>query len=182
MLRERRGGCAGARGHHVVASADRAKPEHAEDSAIADGAVRQLGEPASVVQRPADATVAKLVGYDNVLPVSIDPSGQVLIAGTLCGLPSTAAPGPATLGAWAAAIRIASSDTGPLRARVERVSPGPGRWDVILTAGETLRAHLPLDEEPPGLGEAVAVRIDPTRATVIPDHPTSTPNFELAPR
>jgi ABC-type sulfate/molybdate transport systems ATPase subunit len=139
---------------------------------LAEGAIRQLGDPASVVQRPADATVATLVGYDNVLPVSIDASGDVLIGGTPCGLPTTGAPpGPATLAAWGAAIRIAPPDTGPLRASVERVSPGPGRWDVILAVGETLCAHLPLDEEPPGRGQAVAVRIDPKHVTVIPKHP-----------
>jgi hypothetical protein len=36
--------------------------------------------------------------------------------------------------------------------QVERVSPGPGRWELILSAGETLRAHLPLDEPPPRSG------------------------------
>lgn len=138
---------------------------------LAAGAVRQLGDPASVVQRPADAAVARLVGYDNVLPVCVEPSGDVLIGGTPCGLPATAAPGPATLAAWGAAVRITPPDTGPLRATVGRVSPGPGRWDIILAAGETLRAHLPLDEQPPRLGETVAVRIDPAHATVIADHP-----------
>lgn len=138
---------------------------------LAEGAVGQLGDPGFLVQRPADATVAKLVGYDNVLPVSIDPSGHVLIRGTSCGLPATVAPGPATLAAWGAAIRIAPPGTGPLRARVERVSPGAGRWEVILTAGERLHAHLPLDEQPPRVGETVAVRIDPAYATVITDHP-----------
>ena len=138
---------------------------------LADGAVRQLGEPAAVVQRPADATVAKLIGYDNVLPASIDQSGQVLIAGSSCGLASTAAPGPATLAAWGAAIRITRPGSGGLRARVTRVSPGPGHWDVILTAGETLRSHLPLDQPPPRLGATVALRIDPAHATVIARRP-----------
>ena len=156
---------------HVTHRADEALRLADRVAILADGAVRQLGDPASVVQGPVDATVAKLVGYDNVLPVSIDASGHVLIAGTPCGLASTACPGPATLAAWGAAIRIVLPDTGPLRGTVERVSPGPGRWDVILAAGETLRAHLPLDEDPPRPGEAVAVRIDSAHATIIPDHP-----------
>ncbi len=135
---------------------------------LADGAVRQLGDPASVVQAPADATVAKLVGYDNVLPVGIDPSGDVLIGGTPCGLPTSAAPGSATLATWGAAIRLSPPDSGPLRATVKRVSPGPGRWDVIVAAGETLRAHLPLETQTPQPGDRVGVRVDPAQATVIP--------------
>ena len=134
---------------------------------LVDGAVRQLGDPASVVRRPADATVARLVGYDNVLPVHIDSACQVLVGGTPCGLRSTAGPGAATLAAWAAAIRIGQPGTAPLHATVERVCAAPGRWDVVLAAGETLHAHAPLDEEPPRVGEGVAVHVEPARAVVI---------------
>ena len=152
---------------HVSHRAEEALRVADRVAVLAEGTVRQLGEPASLVQAPADATVAKLVGYDNVLPVRIDPSGQVLIADSPIGLRSGPGPRPATLAAWAAAIDIHPPGTGPLRATVERVSPGPGRWEVALMAGEPLRAHLPLDRNPPRTGEAVTVRIDPARATVI---------------
>jgi ABC-type sulfate/molybdate transport systems ATPase subunit len=131
------------------------------------GAIRQLGPPVSVVQRPADATVARLVGYENVLPVRIDGSGEMLIAGAPSGVRPAAQPGPATLAAWGAAIRVKGPGGGPLPATVMRVSPGPGRWDVTLAAGETLRAHLPLGHEPPRVGESAALHIDLTHATVI---------------
>jgi ABC-type sulfate/molybdate transport systems ATPase subunit len=133
---------------------------------LSAGGVRQLGDPSSVVRRPADATVAKLVGYDNVIPVETDRTGRVLIGGAPCGLPAPA-PGAGTLAAWGAAIRITAPGCGPLHARVERVSPGPGHWELVLSAGETLRAHLPLDEPPPPEGDRVAVRIDPAHATLI---------------
>ena len=55
-----------------------------------------------VVQQPADATVARLVGYDNVLPARIDGSRRVHFGGAPCGLVATTAPGPATVAAWGA--------------------------------------------------------------------------------
>jgi putative spermidine/putrescine transport system ATP-binding protein len=133
---------------------------------LSDGMIRQLGTPSSVVRRPADATVANLVGYDNVIRVETDQTGQVLIAGVRCGLPAHP-PGAGALATWGAAIRIAPPGRGPLEATVQRVSPGPGRWEVVLAAGETLRAHLPLDEVPPQINELVSVTIDPAQATVI---------------
>ena len=156
---------------HVTHRAEEALRLADRVAVLADGAVRQLGEPASVVQRPADATVAKLVGYDNVLAVSIDQSGQVLVAGRPCGLRTAPDPRPATLAAWGAAVHIGRVGEAPLPAMVERVAPGPGRWDVTLMAGEPLRAHLGLDESPPRAGEAVTLRIDPPHATVIDDRP-----------
>jgi ABC-type sulfate/molybdate transport systems ATPase subunit len=134
---------------------------------MVDGAVRQLGDPASLVQDPADATVARLVGYHNVVPVVVDPVGQVLVAGTPCGLRATPGLGAATLAAWGGAIRTGPPGSGPLGARVERVAAGPGRWEVVVTAGETLRAELPLDDPPPRPGQSVAVRIEPAQAVVI---------------
>jgi ABC-type sulfate/molybdate transport systems ATPase subunit len=153
---------------HVSHRADEALRLADGVAILSGGTVRQLGTPSSVVQRPADATVAKLVGYDNVLPVEIDRTGQVLIAGVPCGLTTRDPPGAGTLAAWGAAIRIAPrGGGGPLEATVERVSPGPGRWEVILAAGATLRAHLPLDDVPLQAGELVAVHVDPAHATVI---------------
>jgi ABC-type sulfate/molybdate transport systems ATPase subunit len=134
---------------------------------LTDGSVRQIGDPASIVQRPADATVATLIGYENVLPVQIDKSGRVLIDGAPCGVHSTTDPGPATLATWATAIRLIPPNATPLRATVERVTPGPGRWEVSLTAPRTLHAHLPLDQTPPRVTEVVGLDVDTAHATVI---------------
>jgi ABC-type sulfate/molybdate transport systems ATPase subunit len=151
---------------HVSHRADEALRTADRVAVLCGGVICQLDTPAALVRRPADATVAKLVGYDNVIPVETDKGGQVFIAGVRCGLaahPSRRA----TLAAWGAAIRMGPPGGGPLKARVERVSPGPGRWEVVLVAGETLRAHLPLDSAPPRTSEVVSVTVDPAHATVI---------------
>ena len=134
---------------------------------LISGTIRQLGEPAAIVQQPADGTVARLVGYENVLPVQVDASAQVLIDGAPCGVTAITDPGPATLAAWGTAIGIIPLDDAPLRVTVERVSQGPGRWEVTLAGVETLRAHLALHHRPPAAGECVGVRIDSTQAVVI---------------
>jgi len=95
---------------------------------LVGGRIRQLSDPGTLVRRPVDATVARLIGYENVL----SETGAV----------------------WASDVRIG---TGPLQAVVERVSLGPGRWEVVMTAHETLHAHLPLDHAPPQVGERVGV-------------------------
>jgi ABC-type sulfate/molybdate transport systems ATPase subunit len=137
---------------------------------LVDGAVQQLDDPAVVVQRPVDATVARLVGYDNVIPAEVDQTGHVLIAGKPCGLGEVRPPGPATVAAWGGAIQLVPAQPHVLEATVERVSASTGRWDVILAADQPLRAHLPLDTAPPALADRVGVRIDATLATVISTH------------
>jgi ABC-type sulfate/molybdate transport systems ATPase subunit len=130
---------------HVSHRADEALRLADRVMVLVGGGIRQLSDPPTLVQRPVDATVARLIGYENVVSVAIDDSGHVL------------GPGRATLAVWASAVRIG---TGPLQAVVERVSLGPGRWEVVLTAHETLHAHLPLDQAPPQAGERVNVSFD----------------------
>jgi ABC-type sulfate/molybdate transport systems ATPase subunit len=138
---------------------------------MVDGSLRQLGDPASVVQQPADPTVAKLVGYDNVLAVDVDEAAQVLIAGAPCGIVATTGPGSATLAAWATALRVTPPDDAPLRATVQRVSQGPGHWELILDAVQALRVQLPLDRRCPRVGDSVGVRIEPSQAVLITTPP-----------
>ena len=112
-----------------------------------------------------------LVGYDNVIPVEIDASGQVLVNGAPCGVSATRQPGPATLAAWGTAVRLAPADGAPMAAVVTRISPGAGRSEITLDAGETLIAHLALDQETPTVGDQVGVVIDESHAVVIPGAP-----------
>jgi hypothetical protein len=67
-----------------------------------------------------------------------------------------------------AAIRITPPGRGPVQATVERVSPG--RWELILSAGETLRDISPSTSHPHGAGERVALHVDPAHATLIAGH------------
>jgi ABC-type sulfate/molybdate transport systems ATPase subunit len=142
---------------------------------LTGGRIRQLGDPTSVVRQPADGTVAHLLGYENVIPVQIDASGHVLVDGSLCGISTTANPGAATLATWGTAIRLDPAGDAPMVAVVKRISPRAGRWEVTLDAGETLIAHLTMDQATPAAGDEVGVRIDEGHAVLIPDQPVSGP-------
>ena len=139
---------------------------------LTGGSIRQLGEPTSVVRQPVDGTVAHLVGYENVIPVEIDVSRQVRVAGAPCGVSATTKPGPATLAAGGAAVRLDPAGGAPMAGVVTRLSPGAGRWEVTLDAGETLIAHLALDQPTPTVGDRVGLLIDESHAVVIPERTT----------
>ena len=134
---------------------------------LVEGAVRQLADPARLLREPSDATVARLVGYENVVGGRIDADGRVLVAGRPCGLTSDRPPGDVTVAAWAAGVRLGRPGHGSLEATVEQVAAGPGRWEVVLAGDEALRAHLPLSQRPPTAGDRRAVRLDPGLATLV---------------
>ena len=119
-----------------------------------------------LIRRPADPDVARLVGYETVITARADEAGRVLIGGAPCGLTARRS-GPAVLAAWATAIRIAPAGRVPLTATIERVSTGPGRWEVLLSGPAELRAHLPLHQTPPRPGDRVGVHIDPSGVTLL---------------
>ena len=48
---------------------------------LVDGAIRQLAAPEALMRDPADATVARLVGYENVLEAEVRDDGVVEVAG-----------------------------------------------------------------------------------------------------
>jgi ABC-type Fe3+/spermidine/putrescine transport system ATPase subunit len=146
------------RAEEVLARSDRV-------AVLVDGELRQVAPGADLVAHPADAAVARLVGYENVVDADIDDDGNVLLAGRRTGL--TAAPGrrPATLALWAAGVRVC--DDGPLTAIVSRVTTGPGRHDVALDAGVPLQAHAPLATRPPHPGAEVTVALDHRIAVVL---------------
>jgi ABC-type sulfate/molybdate transport systems ATPase subunit len=134
---------------------------------LVEGAVRQLAEPSRVLREPSDATVARLVGYENVVPGRIDSGGLVLVAGRPCGLRSDRRPGEVTVAAWASGVRLGAPEHGSLEAIVEQVAAGPGRWEVVLGGDKPLRAHLPLSQHPPEPGERRSVSLDPGLATLV---------------
>jgi len=153
---------------HVSHRADEALRLADRVAVLVEGAVRQLGEPGRVLREPSDGTVARLLGYDNVVPAVVAPGGEVLIGGRPCGLRSDGPPGAVTVAAWGSALRLAAPGAGALEATVEHVAPGAGCWEVVLAGEPPLRAHLPVPEPPPQPGERRAVRLDPELATLIP--------------
>jgi ABC-type sulfate/molybdate transport systems ATPase subunit len=133
---------------------------------LVGGDLRQAAPGAELASKPADAAVARLVGYENVIDVDIDDEGNVLVSGQPTGL--TAPPGrrSAGLAIWATAIHMHDAQRG-LRATVARVTPGPGRHQLTLDAGLTLHAHVPLGQSTPDLGAEVSLRIEPTMTALL---------------
>ena len=135
---------------------------------LVEGAMRQLGTTEAVARRPADAAVARLVGYENLLEATVGPGGAVLVGGRPTGLTAGLPAGPAVVAAWAAGVRLEPPGPGAPTATVARVAPGPGRWEVALDGAATLRAHLPLGAEPPIAGTVVGVGLDADMVAVLP--------------
>ena len=116
---------------------------------------------------PADATVARLVGYENVLEAEVGDDGVVAVAGRPTGLHCPAGTGPAIVAAWAAGVQLRPPGAQGIPATVEHVSPGPGRWEITLAAPMLLRAHVPLGASPPRPGERLTVALDPALAAIL---------------
>src|SRR5680860_827290 len=77
------------RGELALAALERLHVAHLADEALrlADrvvvlvgGRVHQVGSPEFLNRRPADASVAALVGYDNLVDAFVEPDGTVLVA------------------------------------------------------------------------------------------------------
>jgi ABC-type Fe3+/spermidine/putrescine transport system ATPase subunit len=134
---------------------------------LAEGELRQTGTPTALLAHPADDDVARLVGFDNVLHAHVTEDGIVRVRGQAIGLATAGHPGPVTLAAWGAAVRLDNGGEGALTARVRRCAPGPGRWELDLDAGTPLRAHLPLTAQPRRPGDTVAITLDHAQTVVI---------------
>ena len=152
----------------------RSSPSPTASPSSSTAELRQVAPAADLVTRPADAAVARLVGYENVIDVDIDDDGNVLAAGHPTGL--TAPPGrrSAGLAIWATAIHVRDPRDGGLPATVARVTTGPGRHELTLDAGLALHAHVPLTQPTPDRGAEVSLDIDPT-LTALLDSPTRSP-------
>lgn len=167
---------------------------HLADDVIAliDGRVHQVGPAAELIQRPISAAVARLVGYDNLVPAHVMPDGTVLIGQTTVGLRLAGHVGPTTVAVFANGVRqVAEGDRAGVPARVRHVSLGPGYWTVSLTVsspGATeLVMTLPIGTPVAPEGSTVRVVFDPSLSTVLPaattaerPHPASVPALDPA--
>ncbi|MFC5728807.1 MULTISPECIES: ABC transporter ATP-binding protein [Nocardioides] len=140
---------------------------------LVDGAVRQVGTPEMINRMPADAAVATVVGYDNVLTARITPDGAVLVGEWPTGLATDGlGPGPAVVAAFANAVQVGPSGREGLPAVVRGVSPGRGHRVVLLDGRlpgglVPLVAHLGIDAPAPAPGEAVSVRFDDALSAIL---------------
>ncbi len=141
---------------HVSHRAEEAMRLSDRVAVLVSGELRQLDTPTALAGHPRDATVARLVGYENVV--------EATTAGPI---------GPAAIAVWAAGVRLdagtdAGTDSGTDSCAVGeklhtviRVTPGPGCWEISLDGPDRLRAHLPRQIAPPHPGQRVSVTFDP---------------------
>ena len=142
---------------------------------LVEGHLRQVATPLEVIASPGDATVARLVGYENVLDVVVDERGDVRVGDSVVLRGCAATPGPAVLAAWAAGLELGPEPADGPAFRVDRVRPGQGRWQVELRGAAPLTAHLPWATAPPGVGDAVSVSAG--ASAVVIAHGTSPPSL-----
>lgn len=134
---------------------------------LVQGAIRQLDTPEALMRIPADATVARLVGYENLLEAEVTDGGAVEVAGRPTGLQCSVVTGPAIVAAWAAGVQLRPPGAAGIPATVEHVSPGPARWEITLATPLPLRAHVPLGTAPPQPGDRLTARLDPALAAIL---------------
>ncbi|MGH8938562.1 MAG: hypothetical protein ACRDV2_04350, partial [Actinomycetes bacterium] len=114
---------------------------------------------------------ARLLGYQNVLDVTVDDHGRVKLGDAVLLTVPAAMPGPSALAIWAAGLHIseapAESGWG-----VASVRTGPGRVEVSLEGsggmGGHLLVHLPWSTEPPKAGDRVQVTVSRSDAVLVP--------------
>lgn len=141
---------------------------------LVGGAVRQVSTPEMINRMPADAAVATVVGYDNLLPARVAADGAVLVGERPTGLVTDdVGPGRAVVAAFANGVRLGASGRDGLPAVVGGVGPGPGHRVVLLdvhVSGDRVRlvAHLGIEAPAPVVGEAVVVRFDEAVSAVLP--------------
>ena len=135
---------------------------------LIDGELRQLGSPEGVVRRPADETVARLLGYHNVLAGLVTADGSVSVDGHRLLDRTSRPPGPTRLAVWASGVRLTGVDDG-VPGIVTDVAPDAGGWAVGLEAGGRVRAHLPISAASPSVGERVGIRLDAGQVAYLSD-------------
>jgi tungstate transport system ATP-binding protein len=129
------------------------------------GQVAQIAAPADLLARPATATVARLVGYENVLDAERTPDGEIHVGGRPAGLSSPGPPGRVGLAAWASGIRLAGDSA--LDGVVTDVRPAPGHHAISVDIGQPLIAHTALGEPPPVPGARTGIAFEPAMIAVI---------------
>jgi ABC-type sulfate/molybdate transport systems ATPase subunit len=135
---------------------------------VVDGSVHQVGTPEALTLRPADASVAALVGYDNLVDATVSPDGAVVVGDAPTGLVHRGPAGAATVAVFACGVRLINSDDGGIPVRVTRVTPGPGHRVLALEGAVSLFAQLPIDCPAPLPGDTARVVFEPALSAVLP--------------
>lgn len=135
------------------------------------GQLRQLGPPDETFQAPADARVARIVGYHNVVPVEVRAGGTVRLANHDVAVSNTPGTGPAILAVWASGVELSPAVSGQGHACIRAVTAGAGRWEVAVDSEPNLVVHLQADATPPRPGDRVTVGLRSGMYVVLPPPP-----------
>ncbi len=146
-----------------------------------NGRIVQDDRPETVLRRPADEQVARLVGMDNIIPCRLEREGEEAYirlanglrfpcAGTAADRPVSACclPGDA-LRLWDDRLAAASVPWVVAEGRLQRLLPGIGADRLLVQAGGiTLAAQVPRGYIPAGgPGEPVKLAFDPAEAHIV---------------
>ncbi len=135
---------------------------------LVDGRVRQVGLPDVLNRFPADASVAALVGYENLVDAYVETDGSVLVGQTQTGLTYRELTGPVVVAVFANGVRTVGADAPGLPIRITRVTPGPGHRAVALEGTVSLLAQMPINGSSLSVGDEVKVDFDPALTAVLP--------------
>ncbi|MEU9380739.1 ABC transporter ATP-binding protein [Streptomyces sp. NPDC048279] len=132
-----------------------------------DGRIAQSGTPLDVWQRPADAFVARFLGFDNVVPATVQGAVAVTPWGKL-PVPGNAPQGPRTVLVRPAGVRLVAAGAGLPCAVTARTFQGT-HVTVHLQpedGGPRLAAACAL-REAPAVGDTVGVEFDAAETVVL---------------
>ncbi len=146
------------------------------------GRIEQVGAPADIYQRPANAFVAAFLGFRNLLPARVDAAapGQILTPIGQFPTPTPAAPGEYTLLIRPQAAKLVRSSLtntteSQLRGKLLACSFRGDYYQIQVepeTTGQLLTFELALPPgeklENLGVGQPVTLVIDPALLTLLP--------------
>lgn len=129
------------------------------------GAIRQIGRPEDIYDRPATAYVARLLGAPmmNILPVE-PGNGGVVAAGGVIRFDAAAPRGTAEVGLRPEDIRLRPFDGAGRAAEVWEVEPLGGTTVVTLQAGGQMLRVLMRGQPDIRVKAPVSLSVDPGRA------------------
>ncbi|MQY39326.1 Spermidine/putrescine import ATP-binding protein PotA [Streptomyces sp. RB17] len=131
-----------------------------------DGRIAQSGTPLQVWQRPADAFVARFLGFDNVVPATVAGTAADSPWGKL-PVPDGSPQGARTLLVRPAGVRLVAADTGLPCTVTARTFRGTHVAVHLQPAdGPRLEAACPLREAPEA-GDGVGVEFDAAEIVVL---------------
>lgn len=135
---------------------------------LVDGRVHQVGSPDVLYRFPADAAVAALVGYENLVDAYVETDASVLVGQVRTGLTHGELTGPVVVAVFANGVRIVGPDDPGVAERITRITPGPGHRAVALEGSVSLLARMPVNGPSLSVGDEVKVDFDPALTAVLP--------------